>query len=119
MRHHEHDLQVACVRWFRLQYHELALCLFAIPNGGTRRNAREGARLKAEGVTAGVADLELIIPSPPYNGLFIEMKVGRNKPTAEQVKFAKEATKRGYRYEVVRSLDQFINIVQDYLLNYE
>lgn len=117
MKHPEHDLQVACVRWFRLQYQELSLCLFAIPNGGTRRNAREGARLKAEGVTAGVADLELIIPSPPYHGLFIEMKVGRNTQSPAQRAFQERAISKGYRYEVCTSLEQFQTLIREYLSN--
>lgn len=50
MRRHPHDeehrLQVACVRWFRLQYPALSHALFAVPNGG-RRDAMTGAKLKA------------------------------------------------------------------------
>lgn len=41
MRHREHELQVASVRWFRLQYPEYAPLLFAVPNGGAR-DKREG-----------------------------------------------------------------------------
>lgn len=32
----EHDLQVACVEWFRYQYPRLTMRLFAVPNGGYR-----------------------------------------------------------------------------------
>lgn len=115
MKHREHDLQVACVRWFKLSHHELALCLFAIPNGGTRRNAREGARLKAEGVTAGVADLFLAIPNATNSGLFIEMKTEKGRQQDTQKAFEQAVTKQGYRYEVVRSLDQFITLIIEYL----
>lgn len=61
MNHPEHELQKSCVKWFRLQYPEYTNLLFAIPNGG-KRNAREAARLKAEGVTPGVPDLFLQLP---------------------------------------------------------
>lgn len=47
--------------------------MFAIPNGG-RRNAKEAARLKKQGVLAGVPDLMLPIPSNGFHGLFIELK---------------------------------------------
>lgn len=47
--------------------------MYAIPNGG-RRDAATGARLKAEGVLAGVPDVFLAAPSGPYAGLYIEMK---------------------------------------------
>ena len=33
-RHEESQLQRICVKWFRLQYPELAILLFAVPNGG-------------------------------------------------------------------------------------
>lgn len=36
----EHNIQVNCVKWFRLQYRNYASLLFAIPNGGL------GARLR-------------------------------------------------------------------------
>lgn len=45
----EHDIQVACVDWFRYEYPHLAMNLFAVPNGG-RRDRVTGAKLKAEGV---------------------------------------------------------------------
>ena len=50
----EHRIQCACVRWFRLQYPQLNGRLFAVPNGG-RRDATTAAKLKAEGVIAGVS----------------------------------------------------------------
>lgn len=39
-RHIESHIQRNCLTWFRLQYPELRLVLFAIPNGGAR-NKRE------------------------------------------------------------------------------
>jgi hypothetical protein len=52
--------------------------LFAIPNGG-KRNIREAARFKRQGVRAGVSDLFLAVPlfQHRWGGLFIEMKKQR------------------------------------------
>ncbi len=55
--------------------------LFAIPNGG-RRNVREAARFRRQGVKAGVSDLFLPVPiygavAPMSMGLWIEMKKRR------------------------------------------
>lgn len=47
--------------------------LFAIPNGGLR-SLRTAARLKKEGVKAGVPDVFLAVPTARHGGLFIEMK---------------------------------------------
>jgi hypothetical protein len=62
----EHEEQRNFVRWFRLQYPGVRI--FAIPNGG-QRSRTTGAKLKAEGVMAGVPDLYV----PSWN-LWIEMK---------------------------------------------
>ena len=72
----EHDLQVACVEWFRYQYQ--GLLLMSIPNGGWRKKAT-AAKLKQEGAVAGVPDLLLAHPSNGYHGLWIEMKNGKKK----------------------------------------
>ena len=47
--------------------------LFAIPNGGAR-SAVTGARLRAEGVVAGIPDMFLACPKGGRAGLFLEMK---------------------------------------------
>jgi hypothetical protein len=47
--------------------------VFAIPNGG-KRDPITAARLKAEGVKAGVPDIMNPVPNGYYVGLFIEMK---------------------------------------------
>ena len=47
--------------------------LIAIPNGG-KRNAREGGRMKAQGVTASIPDLFFHLPIGLYAGLWLEMK---------------------------------------------
>lgn len=64
-RHEESQIQRSCLRWFRLQYPQYALLCFAVPNGGAR-NKREASIMKAEGVTAGVADVILLIPSSGF-----------------------------------------------------
>lgn len=62
----EHFEQREFVRWFRQTYPGVRI--FAIPNGGARGMAA-AARLKAEGVSAGVPDLFI-----PTWLLWIEMK---------------------------------------------
>ena len=47
------------------------LIVFAIPNGG-KRNAMEGANLKAQGVKAGIPDLCIILPNKTV--IWVEMK---------------------------------------------
>lgn len=62
----EHEHQVQFVAWFRKTFSDVLI--FAIPNGG-QRNIAVAAKLKAEGVTAGIPDLFI-----PAWSLWIEMK---------------------------------------------
>lgn len=111
----EHDLQVACVQWFRYQYPHLKDLLFAIPNGG-HRDIRTATRLKAEGVVPGVPDLFLAVPNPNartwVNGLFIELKVGKNKPTPSQMHIIRKLKEQGYDCAVCYSLDDFMDAIR-------
>ena len=74
--HEESQLQQLCVAWFRSEFPAIAPLLIAVPNAA-RRNARTGAILKREGLTAGVADLILLVGRGEYHSLCIEMKTHR------------------------------------------
>ena len=108
----EDKLQAECVRWFRLQHPRYVL--FAVPNGGNR-NAATGAMLKKTGTLAGVADLFLMHASKGWNGLFVEMKVGKNQLTKTQTQFAFQALLAGYKHAVCRSFDDFMQTINDYI----
>jgi len=111
----EHVLQVNCVNWYRLVYPKQAHLLFAIPNGGWR-NATTAAKLKAEGVVAGVPDLFLAIPRGEFHGLWIEMKNGKAGRLSESQKGMIELLRsQGYKCEVCHSALEFRIIVQNYL----
>lgn len=113
--HSEHDLQVSCVNWYRLTYPRHAYLLFAVPNGGWR-NTTTAAKLKAEGVLAGVPDLFLAIPHGEFHGLWIEMKNGKAGRVSEaQKEMIPRLREVGYRCEVCHSLLEFRTIIQDYL----
>lgn len=115
MREQEHNLQVGCVRWFRLQYPKLALLLFAIPNGGWR-NPTVAGKLKAEGVAPGVPDLFFAYPHGDYHGLWIEMKNGKaGRVSDSQEQMHAHLRAQMYRVEVVRTAEQFVQVMQEYL----
>ena len=110
----EHHIQCACVRWFRYQYPHLHSCLFAVPNGG-RRDKTTGAKLKAEGVIAGVSDLILLVQRGGFGGLLIEMKTSKGSQSTEQKTWQKLVEQQGYRYIICRSLDDFMTKIEAYL----
>lgn len=108
----EHDIQVACVNWFRYKYPKYLI--WAIPNGG-ERNKIVAKRLKDEGVSRGVPDLHIPVAMNGYHGLYIEMKAGRNKPSDDQLTIMEKLTNEGYKCVVCWSLDEFIVAVNDYM----
>ncbi|MCF0120549.1 MAG: VRR-NUC domain-containing protein [Bacteroidaceae bacterium] len=118
MRHREHELQAACVKWWRLQYRDadFVRLLYAVPNGG-KRSVYEAAAFKAEGVVAGVSDLNLDMASADgrHHGLRIEMKQGGGRQSEHQRTWQQAVERQGYRYEVVRSVDEFIALIGEYL----
>ncbi len=110
----EHQLQVACVNWFNFQYPMLRGCLVAVPNGG-RRDAITGARLKAEGATAGVADLILFQQRGRSGVLLIEMKTKTGRQSAAQRQWQDIVEAQGYRYVICRSLYEFMRNINSYI----
>ena len=113
-RNDEHKLQVSMVNWFRLQYPSMRHNLFAVPNGG-RRDAATGRILKDEGVLAGVSDLILLKSNQHYGALLIETKTKKGTQRESQKEWESKITADGYKYVVVRSLDDFIKEANDYL----
>ena len=125
-RHIESHLQQVCVKWFKLVYKDIAPLLFAVPNA-SKRGTATSRRAKAEGLTEGVSDLILLVPSKDCHGLCIEMKMqtytyenGKehiHKTYQEpcQKKWQALVQAQGYRYEIVRTFDEFKQLIEQYL----
>lgn len=114
---YEHDLQVALFDWAETavsEFPELEM-LFAVPNGGHRHKA-VAAKLKAEGVKAGVLDVFLDVARGGYHGLRVELKVGTNQPTAAQLEWIDRFTRYGYKTAVCRDLDGLKALIVGYLV---
>ncbi len=99
-----------------MQYPRLQGLLFAVPNGGSR-NAIEAAKLKREGVVAGVSDLILLKASGGLTALCIEIKThdAKSKQTKLQKEWEDVVTEHGARYVVCRDVGEFIEVVTGYL----
>lgn len=110
----ESRIQQISVKWFRMQYPELAHALFSVPNGG-KRDAIIGHILKEEGALAGVSDMLLLKTNRFYGALLIEFKTPKGKQSEAQKDWEQKITKDNYKYIVVRSLDQFIEEIRKYL----
>ena len=110
----EDIMQASQITWFRLQYPQYALLLFSIPNGEFR-SFTTAKRLKATGVVAGVADLFLSIARHNYNGLYIENKQPKRYQSPKQKTFEKHVTQQNYKYIVIKTIDDFINEINNYI----
>lgn len=115
-RHEEDDLQVSCIRWFDYRYPNLRRLLHHSPNEGLLvHKSADGAKRKAMGVRAGFPDLILLVPSGGYPYLAIELKTGSGRQSDTQKEYQKAVEDAGGRYELVRSLDGFMSVVDGYL----
>lgn len=85
--------------------------LHAIHNQG-HGDAIRGAKAKAEGVKAGVSDLflprpvrydggcNLALPGVYHPGFYLELKVGKNSPSNDQLEFQADMKALGYKVDV-------------------
>lgn len=117
---HEGQLQIACVRWFHPKNEA---------DGAT--SGKKIAINAASGVVPGVPDLILALPSykngkngalnrgtEVFYGLGIELKYGKtNNQTVHQKRFQGYWQCAGYKYALCRSLEDFIKVVNDYMLS--
>ncbi len=108
--------QQALFRWwdmYRSQYPEALM--FAVPNGGAR-SAITGARLKAEGVLAGVPDVFLAYPAGGLHGLFIEMKRQKGGRVSAPQKAVMQALRmQGYEVAVCHGWQEARDTVIRYM----
>jgi len=94
----EHGEQQALFQWAEHmvtsgQYPELHL-MFAIPNWRPKKGER--LQMAAEGVKPGTPDIFIPVPRRGIPGMFIELKVGKNKPTELQRTKQKALQAQGY-----------------------
>lgn len=111
----EHLEQCAVIEWAEMQklVYPHVDRLHAIPNGG-KRHIGTARKMKAEGLKSGVPDLFLPVPLGGYHGLYIEMKYGKNKPTAKQADWLDFLASVGYCTVVCWSSIEAIESIVDY-----
>ena len=115
-RYLEDHEQIALFQWrdlFSVHHPELRL-MYHIPNGGSR-DKREAAKLKRMGVKAGVSDIYLPVARGGKNGLYIELKAGRNRVTPEQQQFIEDVRQQGYAAEVCYGWEAAARVILQYL----
>ncbi len=110
----EHRLQCQMFDWFRYQYPDMWHNIFAVPNGG-ERNIIVAQRLKQEGVKSGISDIIFLKPVGKCSGLLVEVKTLEGKQSPTQKDWQEKITRDGYIYIIIRTLEQFQQVINDYL----
>lgn len=114
----EHDEQTTYFAWLEyvtINGLPLRRYVFAVPNGG-HRNPVVAARLKAEGVTAGVPDLFVRVPAGKFHGMQLEAKRKGGRTTPEQLEQLEACREMGYYAVVAEGFDDMRLVTTQYLM---
>jgi hypothetical protein len=114
---YEGSEQVALFNWLRVRHPEAWRLAFHVPNGGHRHKAT-AAKLKAQGVKAGVPDISIALARGGHHGLYIEFKA-TPPHDAEVASSQKEwlcaLVEQGYKAVVCRGMKEAMAVIDDYL----
>jgi hypothetical protein len=113
----EHSIQASFVEWCKWKEYSWPWLrnLYAVPNAGKRSFAL-AARMKREGLKAGVPDMCIAYPSGGWHGLYIEFKKKYGGQTTEQANWFDRLQKAGYRCVICFSLEEAVATVNEYSL---
>ena len=119
----EHGNQAAVFQWIAITgqyaYPELRLA-FAVPSGGLRDKVT-AARLKAEGVKAGVSDVFLPVPRLGYHGMWAELKREKYRNhtkggrSDDQIKFQDAMKQQGYYCVTCYGWEEMVGKLVEYM----
>lgn len=102
----ESKIQQEIVMWYKnsfcLNHHSPQHAIFSVPNEG--RSKIETMQKKAIGMMSGVSDLIIVRPNEV---LFVEVKTPTGVQSQSQKIFQSIVESLGFRYLLVRSLDDF------------
>ena len=98
----EHTLQLECIAWFRNEYerHKKG-CIVPVVN-------ELAYKRKDVVIKEGCSDLIVFLPG---KALFFELKVRYNTQQDNQIEFQKLVESLGFDYHLIRSLNEFQNIL--------
>lgn len=118
----ESAIQVACVQWLWNNHEETRGLYVAIPNENSRsvyeskrQQLISGSMRKNMGILAGCADTALFMQRGGFGALFIEFKTDIGRQSDAQNLFQQNVEAQGYKYIVVRSLEDFKQEIEKYL----
>lgn len=110
----EAQIQQSIFKWYHnnfcLSHHNPQNIIFSVANESS--NVKEQMYKKSLGLIAGVSDLVIITESEVF---FVEVKTPIGKQSEKQKNFQSKIERLGYRYLLVRSLEQFKEEIKNQL----
>ncbi|MDU9399040.1 VRR-NUC domain-containing protein [Pseudomonas sp. zfem003] len=109
--------QAALFKWLALAHPVAGRLAFHVPNGGHRVKA-VAAKMKGQGVKAGVSDIVLPMARGGYFGLYIEFKATppHDSPvSATQQAFLAAVELQGYLAIVCRGVNAAMEVINGYM----
>lgn len=101
----ECQIQAECVQWFRRKFPNYLI--FSIPNEAAYKRKTYFDSL---GLLNGASDTIAVLPDKI---LFIEFKTPKGRQSEGQAEFERKITELGFRYTIVRSIDEFKQLIYD------
>ena len=111
----EQAFQRQCVADFRKAYPSIIIT--SIRNEAQYRPDQKhyGDLANRAGRHKGIADLLVLAPRRGFGALFVELKTPKGRQSGEQLRFAAYCVNNGYMYALARNIDEFWEIVTEYL----
>lgn len=103
----EHNIQKSIVRWFRKEYPEYIV--FSTNNEACYKRK---TYFTEAGMLNGLADLVIVLPNKI---IFVELKTEKTKQSPSQKEFEVKINSLGYNYYIIRSLDDFKELIKNNL----
>lgn len=109
-KNEELQIQAAIVRYLRIQ----GGLVFAVPNGTFIQNAFTRRLWQSSGLFAGVSDLVAVFKNQIF---FIEVKTKKGSQSIDQKNFQSFIEGFGFKYVLLRSLDEAVYFFKDNIKN--
>ncbi len=110
MKTKEDLLQIQCIDYLILRNLKYIVSFSGvrITQWGTKR------KMKKLGLVSGIPDLQIPYARHGMNGLFIELKVGKNKTSKAQDEYIEFLRSENYQVDVVYDFDRFVMVIDEY-----
>lgn len=110
-------IQAECVKWLWNERPQTRNLFFHVENelSMAGNNAALGAIRRAQGIVKGVSDCILLMQRGGYGALLVEFKTSTGYQSSAQKEWQSLVERQGYKYVVCRSLEEFKEIVDNYL----